>query len=96
VFLEPFSLDVKEKVDVGIPAFMYGTELSEVGLTKCVIPGFDYNKFYDIWSCPRLVINVAPTSESSVPYINAGIPTSTFSFTSRLKGSRNTVDCKQK
>lgn len=59
MFLEPFSLDIKEKVDVGIPAFMYGTELSEVGSTKCAIPGFDYNKFYDIWSCPRLVMNVA-------------------------------------
>ena len=58
MFLEPVSFDVKEKVDVGIPAFMYGTELSEVG-TKCVIPGFTYNKFYDIWSCPKLVMKVA-------------------------------------
>lgn len=52
------SFDVKEKVDIRMPAFMYGTELSTVG-HQCVIPGFSYNKFYEIWGCPKIVMEVA-------------------------------------
>lgn len=58
VFLEPFTADVDSPIKNGMPALMYGTQLSEEGL-KCAIPGFDYNKLYDIWSCPRIVMNVA-------------------------------------
>lgn len=58
VFLEPFTADVGSPIKNGMPALMYGTQLSEEGL-KCAIPGFDYNKLYDIWSCPRIVMNVA-------------------------------------
>ncbi|VDI71522.1 Hypothetical predicted protein [Mytilus galloprovincialis] len=58
IFLEPVSFDVKEKVDIRMPAFMYGTELSTVG-HQCVIPGFSYNKFYEIWGCPKIVMEVA-------------------------------------
>lgn len=57
-FLEPFTADVGSPIKNGMPALMYGTQLSEEGL-KCAIPGFDYNKLYDIWSCPRIVMNVA-------------------------------------
>lgn len=57
-FLEPFTADVDSPIKNGMPALMYGTQLSEEGL-KCAIPGFDYNKLYDIWSCPRIVMNVA-------------------------------------
>ncbi|XP_071175016.1 uncharacterized protein [Mytilus edulis] len=58
VFLEPYSQDVKDKIDIKMPAFMYGTQLSEEG-NKCAIPGYDYNTFYDLWSCPKIVMNVA-------------------------------------
>ncbi|XP_056008965.1 uncharacterized protein LOC125663743 [Ostrea edulis] len=58
IFLEPFTNDVKIPIKNGMPALMYGTQLSEEGV-KCSIPGFDYNKLYDIWSCPRVVMNVA-------------------------------------
>lgn len=59
VFLEPYSNDVTEKVHLDKPAFMYGTEFSEETLMKCAIPGHDYNTFYDIWGCPKIVMNVA-------------------------------------
>lgn len=57
-FLEPFTADVDSPIKNGKPALMYGTQLSEEGL-KCAIPGFDYNKLYNIWSCPRIAMNVA-------------------------------------
>ena len=63
--MEPFSYDINDKVNNGMPAFMYGTELSEKGKVRCIYPGYDYNKFYDIWGCPKLVWNVAV---SIVPY----------------------------
>ncbi|KAJ8302718.1 hypothetical protein KUTeg_019114 [Tegillarca granosa] len=58
IFLEPASYHVKEKINVKLPALMYGTEYSEEG-HKCAIPGYDYDKYYDVWSCPRIVMNVA-------------------------------------
>ncbi|XP_067675645.1 cutinase 1-like [Haliotis asinina] len=58
VFLEPMSLDVKP-VNVTLPALMYGTQLSEEGALKCCIPGFDYKKFFDIWQCPKIKMEVA-------------------------------------
>ncbi|XP_061196820.1 uncharacterized protein LOC133205095 [Saccostrea echinata] len=58
IFLEPFTTEIETPIKNGMPALMYGTQLSEEGV-KCAIPGFDYNKLYDIWSCPRVVMNVA-------------------------------------
>ena len=56
--MEPFTTEVDTPIKNGMPALMYGTQLSEEGL-KCSIPGRDYNKLYEIWSCPRIVMNVA-------------------------------------
>nr|XP_022337363.1 chlorophyllase-2, chloroplastic-like [Crassostrea virginica] len=58
IFMEPFTTEVDTPIKNGMPALMYGTQLSEEGL-KCSIPGRDYNKLYEIWSCPRIVMNVA-------------------------------------
>lgn len=58
IFLEPVSFAIIENIPVMIPALMYGTQLSTVG-NKCVIPGFSYNKFYDVWNCPKIVMEVA-------------------------------------
>ncbi|KAL3859428.1 hypothetical protein ACJMK2_009651 [Sinanodonta woodiana] len=59
VFIEPVSFDAFEKVPNPVPALMYGTELSEKGLTKCCLPGTDFRQFYKIWKCPRLALEVA-------------------------------------
>lgn len=56
--MEPFTTEVDTPIKNGMPALMYGTQLSEEGL-KCSIPRRDYNKLYEIWSCPRIVMNVA-------------------------------------
>lgn len=79
IFMEPFTTEGDTPIKNGMPALMYGTQLSEEGL-KCSIPGRDYNKLYDIWSCPRLVMNVAVstrmfTSRPGVPiaYHKCGI-----------------------
>ena len=37
---------------------MYGAELSSQG-HKCSEPGFDYDQFYSIWKCPRIVMEAA-------------------------------------
>ena len=58
VFLEPFSIDAKQPIKNIIPAFMYGAELSSQG-HKCSEPGFDYDQFYSIWKCPRIVVEAA-------------------------------------
>ncbi|CAG2217857.1 unnamed protein product [Mytilus edulis] len=58
VFLEPYSQDVKDKIDIKMPAFMYGTQLSEEG-NKCAIPGYDYNTFYNLCKFLQIVMNVA-------------------------------------
>ena len=38
---------------------MYGTQLAEEGLVKCNIKTYDYNQFYRVWKCPRVVVEVA-------------------------------------
>ena len=68
--MEPFTTEVDTPIKNGMPALMYGTQLSEEGL-KCSIPGRDYNKLYEIWSCPRIVMNVAVSTRmftSCVPF----------------------------
>ncbi|KAL3859429.1 hypothetical protein ACJMK2_009652 [Sinanodonta woodiana] len=59
VFLEPFSFDVQTPVTDTIPAMMYGTEYCEEGLATCCVKGKDYARFYDIWKCPRIKVEVA-------------------------------------
>ena len=61
VFLEPFSIDSQTPVEHTIPALMYGAELSSQG-HACSIPGIDYDQFYKIWKCPRIVVEVAVCS----------------------------------
>ena len=51
-------MDADKPIDHAIPALMYGTQLASEG-HPCSIPGLDYNQFYDIWKCPRIVIEVA-------------------------------------
>ncbi|XP_046365508.2 uncharacterized protein LOC124141515 [Haliotis rufescens] len=58
VFLEPMSFDVKP-INVTLPALMYGTQLAEEGLITCCIRGFDYQKFFEIWQCPKIKFEVA-------------------------------------
>ncbi|KAK3611442.1 hypothetical protein CHS0354_027167 [Potamilus streckersoni] len=64
VFLEPFSFDVQTPVTNTIPAMMYGTEYCEEGLVTCCVKGKDYARFYDIWKCPRIKVEVAETGKS--------------------------------
>ena len=60
-FLEPYSSlihNAKPYTDT-IPGLMYGTELSEKGITHCNVPGYDYLQFYKLWQCPKLALEVA-------------------------------------
>ena len=60
VFLEPFSFDAQTPIEHPIPAMMYGTELASIGHPiPCSVKGLDYNQFYKIWKCPRIVVEVA-------------------------------------
>ena len=58
IFLEPFSFDVHHNMTFRMPSLMYGTQLSEEGL-PCAIKGFDYKALYNIWKCPKIMMNVA-------------------------------------
>ena len=60
VFLEPFSFDASTPIEHSTPALMYGTELASIGHPiPCSVKGLDYNQFYKIWKCPRIVVEVA-------------------------------------
>jgi len=63
VFLEPFWLRFTEPSDLKIPAFMYGTELSDY---SCSIPGFDYYRWYDQWTCSRFLHRIADVGHCAV------------------------------
>ncbi|OWF41093.1 uncharacterized protein LOC110462918 [Mizuhopecten yessoensis] len=52
-FLEPYSKNAKTKMNFQMPAFMYGTQLSEEGL-HCAIKGLDWDQFYEVWLCPKI------------------------------------------
>ncbi|XP_070182764.1 uncharacterized protein [Littorina saxatilis] len=56
VFLEPFSNVATEQVDVKIPVLSYGTQLSEEGFPQCAVAGKDWKQFYNIFSCPRVLM----------------------------------------
>ena len=51
-------MGVKKKPGIKIPAYMYGTQLSEE-LPPCSIPGVDYKAFYQQWGCPKWLTEVA-------------------------------------
>ncbi|KAK3086072.1 hypothetical protein FSP39_013067, partial [Pinctada imbricata] len=58
VFLEPYSQDVKQKINLHVPSLMYGTQYSEE-FKRCAVPGYDYKAIYNIWDCPKFLMNVA-------------------------------------
>lgn len=58
-FLEPMSFNANTNMTFKMPAIMYGTQFSEEGITKCCLKGMDWNQFYSIWKCPRIVMEVA-------------------------------------
>lgn len=58
--MEPFSININKKSGIKMPAYMYGTQLSEeFGPFPCSLPGVDYNAFYKQWGCPKWITEVA-------------------------------------
>ncbi|XP_078616824.1 uncharacterized protein LOC144885052 isoform X1 [Branchiostoma floridae x Branchiostoma japonicum] len=57
LLLEPFSFNYATPVTFKMPALILGTELSTQPHV-CVRPGQGYNHFYDMWKCPRMLMEV--------------------------------------
>eukprot|EP00058_Branchiostoma_floridae_P025324 XP_002610814.1 hypothetical protein BRAFLDRAFT_94944 [Branchiostoma floridae] len=57
LLLEPFSFNYATPVTFKMPAFILGTELSTQPHV-CVQAGKGYNHFYDMWKCPRMLMEV--------------------------------------
>ncbi|XP_046546133.1 chlorophyllase-2-like [Haliotis rubra] len=58
VFWEPFSYQFTTKTNYSLPALITGTQLStkKAIIVPCIIPGFGYNHFYDMWGEPPKVL----------------------------------------
>ena len=57
MFIEPYSTLAKQPVETKMAILSYGTELSEIR-PQCIHPDYDYKHFYDIFSCPKVRMNV--------------------------------------
>ncbi|XP_019637371.1 PREDICTED: chlorophyllase-1-like [Branchiostoma belcheri] len=57
LFLEPFSYHFKTPMTYTMPAFILGTEFSTEH-PACIFPREGYDHFYDMWQCPKIVMNV--------------------------------------
>ncbi|KAH3771470.1 uncharacterized protein LOC127845313 [Dreissena polymorpha] len=61
VFLEAFSTlaHASSSLNFTIPALMYATQLAYEGVPTCNIKGYGFEKFYSLWKCPRIKMEVA-------------------------------------
>ncbi|XP_035696755.1 uncharacterized protein LOC118430152 [Branchiostoma floridae] len=57
LFLEPFSFHFKTPLTFNMPALILGTEFSTEH-PACIWPNEGYDHFYDMWKCPKIVMNV--------------------------------------
>lgn len=56
VMLEPASFFLNNPLPYKVPSIMYGAELAN---GTCSIPGLDFVQWYNIWNCPRIILEVA-------------------------------------
>lgn len=56
VFLEPFSYSFSNPLNYSLPAISFGAQYSEE-FPKCIYPGFDYQHFYKMLQCPKILMN---------------------------------------
>ncbi|XP_066296442.1 uncharacterized protein [Branchiostoma lanceolatum] len=57
LLLEPFSYHFETPLTFNMPALILGTEFSTEH-PRCILPNEGYDHFYDLWKCPKIVMNV--------------------------------------